>query len=460
MKILWIEDFGGVTDVYSFCINIFDDLIPNFELIENIDLRKNPEKLSVIFEEKQKYPLHQIILCRHYEDFAKLNLSEILPDIDLILLDLNLSAGHDPILQISGYIPEEGGLYLHNALIYAGFPRENIRILTGQDATLKKLKESCAKNYIPLPDNFSFEKNEGGFKDLRGWLSKKLPYITLRRGIIGACQYIKKLIDENGAEKIQFKNFLKEKPEDAELVTNMRDYLETLEKFLPIVEPTDKTRYYKLFVRTLAHEWEDNASPYNFKLDEKEIINKATKAFGWIMKSVRNWMAHNALTEEFNETFVAFLFIVAMRSMFKLQDNQLSYEKILFSLFENVVEERQMKEIIKNREIPLAETYIEVKNKLLEKDENKKDFNDIVNTLQVKRIEHNYIKSLYQIYWFVLPQFVINSDKPQKEQAKDEWTYTTTFSIKTGISYGKNQFEENPEFFLFHFSRHIYNYSF
>jgi len=61
----------------------------------------------------------------------------------------------------------------------------------------------------------------------------------------------------------------------------MRDYVEVLEKFLPLREPNNKTSLYKLFIRTLTHEWEAS--------DPKKI-----KGLAWIMKNTRNWIAHNS----------------------------------------------------------------------------------------------------------------------------------------------------------------------
>lgn len=76
------------------------------------------------------------------------------------------------------------------------------------------------------------------------------PYSRLRRGVIEGCQYVKKLVDD----KLYFNEYIKKnervKPED------ILNYLDVIENFLPLREPINKTALYKLFIRTLSHEWE------------------------------------------------------------------------------------------------------------------------------------------------------------------------------------------------------------
>jgi len=102
----------------------------------------------------------------------------------------------------------------------------------------------------------------------------------------------------------------------------MHNYLDVLANFFPLLESKDnKATLYKLFIRTLVHEWE--------AADPKEI-----RGLAWIMKSTRNWIAHNSnLFNELDERMVAYLFIINMRVMFDFDDAVQPYEKILLDLF-------------------------------------------------------------------------------------------------------------------------------
>ncbi|RKZ35963.1 MAG: hypothetical protein DRQ41_15160 [Gammaproteobacteria bacterium] len=133
---------------------------------------------------------------------------------------------------------------------------------------------------------------------------------------------------------IPFSQFCSKKNRQNVTAQNMRDYLETLQNFLPRREPDDAKQLYKLFVRTLSHEWEDDFSPDN--LQESKFSDKNTfkrqKMFGSIIKCTRNWTAHTQIFDKLCERDVAFLFIVAMRAMFKLSDKTERYENLLLQL--------------------------------------------------------------------------------------------------------------------------------
>ncbi|ALG69039.1 hypothetical protein [Beggiatoa leptomitoformis] len=471
MNILWIEDFGAEGEQKTMFQAIFKELLPSEvcdAVLNNnaLDLADNPEDLTVFLEKLEKEAFfknrvfHSIDLRGNYHGFTEI-CSKKVQDIDVVLLDLSLGADPEsirPSLKENGYERKKGGLYLYNYLIYSGFPKENICIFTGEAESLKEFVTACKTMLIPQDKKpNAFEKNTKGYNELRDWLKQQEQsrYLTLRRGIINACQFIKKHIKDSN-ENLQFQHFLKEKPDISELKANMADYLDTLEKFLPLIEPVNKEGDYKLFIRTLAHEWEDNASPKNLNLTTED---KCLSAFGWIMKCTRNWIAHNGLQQPFDEKSVAFLFIVAMRSMFKLEENVQGYETILFSLLTSAISATDMKKIIKNREIPLAQTFITARDELKSKTPEEKSFNEVLDTLNRKKANYDYIKGLHQIYWLTLPKATVTSDVPVKQQG-DEWTCTTTYRLDELHSYGKKQFEKNPDSFLFHFSRHIYPYSF
>jgi hypothetical protein len=478
MNILWVEDFGGGLKPSEVVGYIFEDVISNLsELIPDertFDLKEYPDRLTTLVSDAHDF--HAIKLCRHYGDFNTYSTSiEMLQAIDIVLLDLNLTelVDLDESEDIpEHYSPERGGLWIYNYLILKGFPKDNICILTGENSTLNNFREQCKAILMPeFPASFEkrpteYEESEEGFEGLRNWLSskEKTPYLQLRRGIISGCQFIRECIKTSSIASIQFKNFLNKKPTDNELKVSLLDYLETLEKFFPATEPVSKTRTYKLFLRTLAHEWETNANS-NTLQPESDRQNTCLSSFGWIMKNLRNWMAHNVLTDNFTEQDVAFLFITAMRCMFKLPDDVQRYEWALFSLFDPI-EKDEMERLLSAREIPLAATYSEVQKNLLDKLKSRSlkelkehsSFNELLNTFQQNKGSYNYNVGLYQIYWLTLPKMETNFGPISI--TNHTASFNTTYEFNETNSYGIDDWKVNEKHFLFHFSRHIYKNSF
>jgi hypothetical protein len=158
--------------------------------------------------------------------------------------------------------------------------------------------------------------------------------------------------------KLRFKDFINE-TEKKVSIEDLHDYVKVLENFLPLREPSDthKAVLYKLFVRTLSHEWEA-AEPKQLNKQNKQ---NGLYAFSWIMKMSRNWLAHGKVFEQLTAPDLAYLFIVNMRAMYDLGDKLLPYEKRLLGLFSKVISMDEMKEVIGsyhgNRKIPLIQSY-------------------------------------------------------------------------------------------------------
>ncbi len=235
----------------------------------------------------------------------------------------------------------------------------------------------------------------------------------------------------------------------------MRNYLDVLEKFLPLREPDNKKTLYKLLIRTLSHEWEAAVKQSESK---KINCNKETHAFYRIMKTTRNWVAHNANTifDKLTEQDVAYLFLCNMRAMFKLNDGCiLNYEEKLFSLFA-ATEKPDMKKIIgtstENRQLKFAFSYSEF-FKYSEID--KSNFLDALNTLQEKTTEVTdkgslfFIRGLYLSFWFLTSDGYFPAPAKDRKNSSDEM-----------FLYRFNYFDYSKPTFLFEFSRHIYNRSF
>lgn len=104
-----------------------------------------------------------------------------------------------------------------------------------------------------------------------------------------------------------------------------------MSQFLAIKESNDPNIQYRLFLRTLAHEWEENIDPNSFKEKHGNDLSKIRDiyTFARIMKMTRNWVSHANLLEPLAPQIIAFLFLVNMRAMFKLPKAIQPYEHIL-----------------------------------------------------------------------------------------------------------------------------------
>jgi hypothetical protein len=230
-------------------------------------------------------------------------------------VDFNLPIPNDSQEKEKFHI--NAGFYIFNDLVHLGFPAEKMCFMTGEQSSFSGFKKQCDDIYIP--EVVGFEKGDANFWKLRQWIKKReSDYAILRRGIIEGCRYLKAL-----KESLRFDKFSKDIKKPAFL--DVDDYLDVLENFLPLREPDNKATLYKLFIRTLAHEWEESVKPT--KVDDDQI----TLAFSWIMKMTRNWMAHNstAIFNNLAEQDVAYLFICNMRAIFDLGIEAKDYEKSL-----------------------------------------------------------------------------------------------------------------------------------
>ena len=462
---LWIEDFENSVettahDVLSSIIEEpFDD--------DSRKLKKKLKEQGVFLELTFQDGLSFI------RDEDKLN------QIDYIILDIDLKSHEGSIDDISPDVlellykfqdyteakyeskdrelfkeacedlKEIAGFYLYTQLILElGFPKTHILFCSNHGENTKAIQEAFKQAKISLPKIYSKSNPE-----VQSWVKSCYdnPYSHLRRNIIEGCKYLKKLTEE----KLRFNNFIKkqdkQKEQDKKItVEDLHNYLDILENFLPLREPPDKATFYKLFVRTLAHEWEsvnpNNASDRN----RKELF-----AFAWIMKMTRNWLAHSRVFEKISEQDVAYLFIINMRVMFTLEDNLLNYEEHLLQLFETIISEQELKikisDKVQDRKIPLETSYAA----LLDKTENKRqaiNFHDALNNLQKfgSPEDSKYlIQGLYQTFWFLT-----SSGYVYEAKLRDS---------KTRLNYQFGYFDyykDKKNNYLFELARHIYKQSF
>ena len=234
--------------------------------------------------------------------------------------------------------------------------------------------------------------------------------------------------------------------------TDIENYLDTIAQFLPVRKPESLNEEYRLFLRTLVHEWEENISPEEIvygiinkvkkdkKIDDEEIIKSTNEykteyekihdihTFAWLSKQTRNWVSHANLLEPLNSEIIAFLFLANMRAMFKLPVEVQSYEYILLKCIS-----KEPADFIDNDEIDRRIKCFEIKvNGILEyipkeelKDKcgsksvngkktyvNKSYFSQKINDIHQhntgKTAKHDYQAFLFQLFWANQQQYLEN----------------------------------------------------
>ncbi|WP_432744557.1 hypothetical protein ABXJ76_04580 [Methylobacter sp. G7] len=342
MNILWIEDFGGALPTGTGTLSsMFLDLISfdNWDEDE-LSLLSRPNDLENFCKENSV--LHCVFLCRHYFDYAEFKVNnELAKRIDAVIIDIRLDNNVDFSLPIpsrshtTAKFHEEAGFYIFNDLVHLGIPAEKMCFMTGEKNSFSGFKKQCDDIYIP--EVVGFEKSDAEYGKLRQWIKEReSDYAILRRGIIEGCNFLKSHIEKDDGN-IQFRDFIKIENNQPVIEiprTDIKNYLDALSQFLAVKQPNDPFAaniQYRLFLRTLVHEWEENIDPNSFKEKHGNDLSKIRDiyTFAWIMKMTRNWVSHANLLEPLNPQIIGFLFLVNMRAMFKLPKAIQPYERIL-----------------------------------------------------------------------------------------------------------------------------------
>ncbi|MEQ1546524.1 hypothetical protein [Methyloglobulus sp.] len=449
---LWIEDFESSPKITA--TEVFGGLN-----IDDLQFADHKQEL------KRNLKAHGIYIELSFQDglgFIRQNLG----NIDYIILDIDLAAyskgdviNADVLALLETFQdykkPEDeteneqllnrelanlktlAGFYLYTELVVElGFPKQHILFCSNHGENTRETQKAFKSAKIASPKIY-----EKSAPEVQKWVKNcyENPYSRLRRGIIEGCQFAKNL----PIDRLYFNEYTKGnesvQPED------IYNYLEVLENFLPLLESANKKALYKLFIRTLSHEWE---AAKNIRRDE----NKKDTVLAWIMRNTRHWITHNSnLFGQLDEKIVAYLFIVNLRTMFNSDDDTLQgYEMILLNLFaDKALSESEFKE----KSIPVSDAYLALKNIVL--DEKKNDtniqdafyFNELANNLQLSKSSRRndtelFMKLLYQMFW-------LTTSNP----------YVDTKNRKLlEIKFGNFNYTEKP--YLFELARHIYNRSF
>ena len=451
---LWVEDFGGAS-VEATANAVLGSIIKNNSFdSEKRELRNRLKDQGIFIE-------------LNFEDGFKF-IKDELNKIDYIILDINLPPNEDTSIEtidgdvlellhkFENYTEEPNkskdedsfnkacqalykiaGFYLYTHLVVElGFPKEHILFCSNHGDEEDEIKNAFKKAKISLPVIHTKDSLPNSF--VKNWVEKRHShsYSRLRRGIIEGCKYLKSLTEKN----LRFNDFIQDQDKQITL-EDLHNYLDVLENFLPLREPAnkkDKDKFYKLFVRTLAHEWE-SANPRK----SKTLANQELFAFTSIMKLTRNWSAHSRVFEKLKEQDVAYLFIVNMRSMFFLDDDLLGYEKHLLQLKEFVISEQDV-----INKITLEKSY---SNLLALLDEpSQTDFYYALDDLQRSNTQDDkyLIQGLYQTFWVL-------TSRGSFDEIKRKYGITKRYKFPK-LDYFKDQ-KDN---YLFELARHIYKRSF
>ena len=447
---LWIEDFENSPKITA--TEVLGGIHINEQQFSDNkqQLKKNLKSLGIYIELSFQDGL----------GFIRQNLSKI----DYIILDIDLAAYskgdeiNDDVLalletfqdykkpanetedeqlleQECAKLKAMAGYYLYTELVVElGFPKQHILFCSNHGENSLSTRAAFKTAKIALPT--IYEKADSR---VQTWVKSfyENPYSRLRRGIVEGCQYLKNLPEE----KLNFNNLIKNTEKQVNLA-DMHDYLGVLENFLPLREPSDKASLYKLFIRTLAHEWE-----------AADFI----KGEVWIMKCTRNWITHNStLFNELDEKMLAYLFIINMRVIFSFDEVVQPYEEILLNLFkEDALSIAVFKNQTASQLFPLSKAYLDLKNIVLNERQNKNNnvhdgfyFNELANNLQqsnssLKNDKQLFAKLLYQMFWLTTSNPFISTGNKRNLLEIKFW----------GFNYA-----EKP--YIFELARHIYSRSF
>ncbi|MEK7990185.1 MAG: hypothetical protein VSS52_004210, partial [Thiotrichaceae bacterium] len=274
-----------------------------------------------------------IFLETHFLDALEfIRDSDKLFKIDFIILDIDL-----PIAQYeddNNYLPEILARYQNDEqalrkvagyqlyvelVIELGFPKQRILFCSNHADYLNSILEAFDNARISLPNQSCLDTDEHRIATkadsvfLQQWVqnAQNNAYLSVRRGIVEYCQYLRTITKKG--KTLQFELFLDENRKLS--FSDMRSYLEVLQSLLPLREheiPSNKNKrqLYKVFLRTLAHQWDAVTH-------EKDISDPALLSYFTVMKTLRNWLSHiGDKLDKIDEKLLAFLFIINMRAMY------------------------------------------------------------------------------------------------------------------------------------------------
>jgi hypothetical protein len=420
LNVLWVEDDKGNIDEYT------DD---SFEKLFGTPIVPTSFKESYEYT-KNNLAYDFVIIDIDLNKFPDFN-EEFTNNIKNAVLFEKFENKSKTFAQVAGFV-------IYAQLLESGFPKNRVIFLTAnagsQNNTYSEFEKHFTQALMPLPEYII--KDDNAPEKLIEKLKLKIDdYLTLRRGIIEACADLKDIAgDENN---LQINNYAKDKISSTDII----NYLDTLSQLLPISKPDDLNLKYRIFLRTLAHEWDICIISKEDRNGEKH----SASTFVETMKMVRNWVAHDKLLEQYwvtddkllkqlNEEIISFLFIVNMRAMFKLENNVQKHELKLLncistSPFLDAIDDKKIEESdkyvdnllqgmsnIKLNGYKYCREYLDKKGNAKTEDFDKRNFNQKINCLHNEKKLIN-LKYCYQ--QLLMQYFFVEHLKNESDWLKD-----------------------------------------
>jgi hypothetical protein len=412
MRVLWLEDFGGLDAGSATVTDLFAGLVSTAEIDDQWEpewnLLRRPELLANFFEKANSR--HSAHLCRHYADFAALaeergGIEALSAWLDVVIIDVNLSRDAPEMVPsdidvASADFQRRAGFYIYNDLTSNGFPREQICFLTGEmQSTYEEFRQHCRIALMPLPK--AFEKGERGYGEFRDWLAgwKADDYVTLRRGLIDGSSELAELVEGTPAicRAPTFSDGARLAEDARQAALNQ---LLQMQFHLPArVRTAMRPRALLSAAAAITHEWgsRNPAALRGAMADCPE--RKCAIAFGCIAKTCRNWIAHHKLSQ-FEARDVAFVFLMNTRALFALEPNALRHEQLLLELFEPNAVLRQA-----DMESAMSRSYADLVPEGAQHDHTRTPYNMFSKSIQYQvehQLPHGSMRLLYQMFWFEL----------------------------------------------------------
>ena len=318
MRVLWVEDFGGDSDAESFLDEVFSELVSSQRLDALVETQgRGKEKSRPHGYENwrswyEKQPITdnpEIDIYRKARDFEDLLKSVFLVDrYDAVLLDINLE--NNFFVENLEYPASEGGFWLYNKLVRAGFPSERIALLTAHNSERPTIEfiADCERYGHEVLRAFGKTNAEAG-----QWIEKLAidngGFLTMRRGVLDGVVFVEESLRIHGDEAIRFNWFVGED----QLLTfdQAQDYLDTTRHLLPVrVNGAQLASQLRGFRYLLACEW-DRANP-------RSVNDGIYQALGRVMKLLRNWSSHGHLLDSASVGDIAFLAFAGLRAGFSV----------------------------------------------------------------------------------------------------------------------------------------------
>ncbi len=433
MRVLWVEDFGAGSAAESICDAVFSGLLPKgLESLADTQRpgAKRPDGYEAwrCWHECRRVPDEpEIDIYRRYRDIdALLKSGYVVDRYDAILLDINLDTNFFENGDAAN--PTEGGFWLYNELVRAGFPSDRIALLTAHNAELAttEFQAGCLRYGHEQLHGFG-KTNQGAGTWLTSLADANDGFIRLRRGALDGIVFAEQLLSQHRAQAIRFNCYVG--TNESLTFDQARDYLDTVRHLLP-VRVTDAPMALQLrgFRYLLACEWERAKPEW-----ASELIYQS---LGWVMKILRNWSSHGHVLDSANVDDIACLVLIGLRSGFRIPENEerelRHYEHQLLSAMKR--NDLEMAGLPKR----LATSYVGARNILRAKVQNPKPefsrmykdnkpvrlqdrtaFHEVVNELSLakKRPSFDFMRALRELFVHVALSPAIRDDDADNMQA-------------------------------------------